>query len=79
MDPLEFSLEEKKIFDHINTAHHGIMVDLKLRNDTSNLHVELASYVHGMQMFVAKHALERIEFQGISCWFDKTTDRSSNG
>jgi hypothetical protein len=37
-----------------------------LREDTSSLGVELASAVHGLQMFVMKHAMERIGFEGVT-------------
>lgn len=70
MTDLAFSPEELQVIEHINAAMRGIQA-LGLRKDTSNLDVELAMHVHGLQMFVVKHALERIEFNGVSQgkWF----------
>lgn len=61
--------DEQEVMDHINAAMQGI-VKLGLRRDTLNLHVELASATHGLQMFVAAHAMQRIYFVGGPNWYD---------
>lgn len=63
-----FNQDELEIIEHINAAMRGI-ISLGLRMDTKNLEVELCAHVHGLQMFVAKHAMERIGFAGITQWF----------
>lgn len=59
MSEIAFNAEEQAINEHILAAMHGIQA-LGLREDTSNLQVELSVAVHTFQMFLIKHMLERL-------------------
>lgn len=67
---LAFTPEELEVQEHVIAAMRGIFA-LGLREDTKNLETELSTHVHGLQMFVVKHAMERLGFEGVSRWFTR--------
>lgn len=65
---LQFSPEEQEIVDHIEAAYRGIQ-QLGLRANQK----ELDQATHSLQMFVLKHAMQRVGFKGLSRWYWQDT------